>query len=461
MNIIFAMIFSIIIKAISAVIEIIIQMLITNSAGVSELGNYTFYVSLIEGGYFMLFSGSIKLNTYYLSTPSSTLSNFKKKYNLFYVLPLTSIIALAFVLFHNPIGLFATIILFVYYFAFDESSMFFSRGHQLSALLGEYLIGRLILLIGVMSAVRIGFSTGLFLLVLYGLQFVIMFIWFLPFRKRIPNGNDEIKVPFIKLVDYQVSDVATSVITYFPTILQYVVGGAFTAGFTGIVTLVKKFINFISGPTAKVFLPEFSRLYKNGEREKLEHVYLMIVRIQMVFIGTIAAVLIGYPKLILHMFSPELEQYQTIFTWTAVCLLVIAGIGPVTGMLQMTGNERICNRNQWISIAAMLLVCLIFHKQEMFAVYGLCAQAIIEGGLKYYSACKWFGKNVIPISNYMLLWLPVGILKLIVFYTKMDYSIIGIITSAIIIFLCNSLFALRDPLIREFILGKFNIIKKR
>ena len=99
-------------------------MLITNNAGVSELGNYTFYVSLIEGGYFLLFSGSIKLNTYYLSTPSSSLSRFKKKYNLFYVLPLVTVIAVAFALMHSLIGIIASLILLVYYFAFDESSMF-------------------------------------------------------------------------------------------------------------------------------------------------------------------------------------------------------------------------------------------------------------------------------------------------------------------------------------------------
>ena len=71
MDIVFAMILSIGIKGISAVVEIAIQMLITNGVGVSEYGNYTFFVSLIEGAYFLLFSGSIKLNTFYLSTPET------------------------------------------------------------------------------------------------------------------------------------------------------------------------------------------------------------------------------------------------------------------------------------------------------------------------------------------------------------------------------------------------------
>lgn len=454
------MILSIIIKAISAVVEIVIQMLITNNAGVSELGNYTFYVSLIEGGYFLLFSGSIKLNTYYLSTPASSLTRFKKKYNLLYVLPVVAVIIIAFSLMRSLIGVIASIILFIYYFAFDESSTFFSRGHQLSALLGEYLIGRIVLFIGVLSAVHFGYFTSIILLTLYGVQFITMLIWFLPFKRKLLKGSEDVNVPINKLFEYQVSDVATSLITYFPTILQYIVGGAFTAGFTGIVTLVKKFINFISGPTAKVFLPEFSRLYKNGEREKLEKVYLMIVRIQMVFIGTISAVLIGYSKLILHMFSPELEQYQSIFSWTAVSLLVIAGIGPVTGMLQMTGNERLCNRNQWISIGAMLIVCFIFHREQMFAVYGLCAQAVIEGGLKYYSVCKWFGKNVVPIINYLLLWLPVGLLKFIVFKFGLDYSLVAVFISAFVVFIWNVLFALKDPSVRKAIVQKFNRVDK-
>ena len=454
MELVFAMILSIGIKAISAIIEIAIQMLITNSAGVTEYGNYTFFVSLIEGGYFLLFSGSIKLNTFYLSTPSSSLSGFKKKFNLYYVLPLTVMIAVVFGLMKNPLGVVAAIILLIYYFAYDTSSMFFSRGHQLPALLGEYLIGRVVLLCGILAVVKFNKETSLVLLILYGLQFLTMLFWFIPFKSKLKPGSEEIKVPMRKLVEYQVSDVATSLISYSPTILQYIVGGAFTAGFTGIVSLVKKFINFISGPTAKVFLPEFSRLYKNGEREKLERSYLMIVRIQMVFIGTIGAVLIVFPHLILHMFSPELEQYSGVFTGTAMSLLLIAGIGPVTGMLQMTGNEKICNRNQWISIGIMILVCVILHHEPLFAVYGLCVQALVEGSMKYYSVCKWFGKNVVPIKNYLLLWFPVIVLRIIVEKAGYQYSYIALILSALFVFTWNTLFAMRDPMVKEAIAGR-------
>ena len=144
MNIVFAMILSVGIKAISAIVEIAIQMLITNGVGVREFGEYTFFVSLIEGAYFILFSGSIKLNTFYLSTPSINLSKFKKKYRLYFVTPIIVAIVTIYSLMKNPYGILAGIILYIYYFAFDTSSVFFSRGKQLPALVGEYLLGRIV-----------------------------------------------------------------------------------------------------------------------------------------------------------------------------------------------------------------------------------------------------------------------------------------------------------------------------
>lgn len=455
MNLVFAMILSIGIKGISAIVEIAIQMLITNSVGVSEYGEYTFFVSLIEGAYYVLFSGNVKLNTFYLSTPSASLAKFKRKYTLCFVTPIVAVIIAASAIIKNPYGVLAGVILYIYYFAFNMSSEFFSRGVQLWALLGEYLIGRIALLIGLLAVIKLNKATGIVLLALYGLQFATMFIWLVPYKHRLSRGTDEVSVSLKKLVEYQFSDVANSLISYSPTILQYVIGGAFTAGFTGIVSIVKRFINFISGPTAKVFLPEFSRLYKSGQKEKLKQSYLMIVRIQMVFIGTIGCVLIGFPQLILKMFSPDLIEYSSVFTGTACSLLLVSGIGPVTGMMQMTGNERICNRNQWISIGVMIIVWLLLHNEPLFAVYGLCVQTVVEGSLKYYSVCKWFGENIVPISNYILLWLPVGVVRITVDLAGWQYSYIAFVLSTCVVFIWNAAFAMRDPMVKNAVLGKF------
>lgn len=461
MNLVFAMILSIGIKGISAIVEIAIQMLITNGVGVSGYGEYTFFVSVIEGAYFMLFSGSIKINTFYLSTPSANLSKFKRKYILYFVTPIIIFIIAAFTIMKNSYGVLSGLILYIYYLAFDMSSVLFSRGKQLPALLGEYLFGRVVLLIGMLAVIKLDKATGIVLLALYGLQFVTMFVWLAPHERALNPGTDEVVVSLKKLAEYQMSDVANSLISYSPTILQYVAGGAFTAGFTGIVSIVKRFINFISGPTAKVFLPEFSQLYKNGQKEKLEQSYLMIVRIQMVFIGTIGCVLIGFPHLVLKMFSPDLIQYSSVFTGVACSLLLVSGIGPVTGMLQMTGSERICNRNQWISIGTMVLVWILFYKETLFAVYGLCVQAVIEGIMKYYSVCKWFGKNIVPAKNYVLLWLPVGVIRVVVDWARWQYSFVALALSICIAFVWNSTFAMCDPMIKNAVVGKIKALRSK
>ena len=115
MNLLFAMILSIGIKGISAIVEIAIQMLITNGVGVSEYGEYTFFVSLIEGAYYVLFSGSVKLNTFYLSTSSASLSRFKRKYTLYFVTPIIAMVIVAFAIMKNPYGVLSGIILYIYY----------------------------------------------------------------------------------------------------------------------------------------------------------------------------------------------------------------------------------------------------------------------------------------------------------------------------------------------------------
>ena len=60
MKLVFAMLLSVGIKALAAILEIIIQILIANYAGVSGYGDYTFYVSMIVF-IFVYFQEALKL----------------------------------------------------------------------------------------------------------------------------------------------------------------------------------------------------------------------------------------------------------------------------------------------------------------------------------------------------------------------------------------------------------------
>ena len=226
MKLVFTMFLSIGVKAFAAIIEILIQMLLTNSVGIAGYGDYTFFVSIVEAAYCVFFSGSIKANTFYLSIPTISISGFKKIYLKRFVVPILGIMAVICGLLNNLFGVLAVLILLLYFLAYDRSSVLFSRGHQLPALLGEYLIGRVTMLVGLAVGLKIDCIDSVMLFLLYGAQFAMMLIWFTPFFHRLKNGTEEVEVPIRKIWDFQQSDVALAIINYSSTILQYIFGGA-------------------------------------------------------------------------------------------------------------------------------------------------------------------------------------------------------------------------------------------
>ena len=96
-----------------------------------------------------------------------------------------------------------------------------------------------------------------------------------------------------KLWQFQQSDIATGLINQSPVILQYIFVNTYETGFIGIVLLIKKIVNFITGPTAKVFLPQFSKLYKQKKIDEICDFFKIIIQLQMLFISVIAVILLG------------------------------------------------------------------------------------------------------------------------------------------------------------------------
>ena len=108
----------------------------------------------------------------------------------------------------------------------------------------------------------------------------------------------------------------------------------------------------------------------------------------------------------------------------------------------------------------MIIVWLVFHNTPLFAVYGLASQAVIEGVLKYYSVCRWFKQQIIPIKSYIILWLPVCLIRVLVELFSLHYSLVALIPSVLFVFAWNSIFALRDPMVKKVVHGVFNRGKK-
>ena len=301
-----ALILSIILKGIGAVLEILLQIFITRKIGVSGYGSYSTWINMADLIFWIFFSGIVKCNTFYLSGGNIAISSFKKKYYSRYVLPVFAVILIimSVVRERTVVGL-VICISCLELLMYDQSSTLLARGKMVRSLVGEYVLGRLILLVGVWLMERMSLRA---LLTLYMFQYVIVLLVFLIQRNTDKDQKKDVssEVSLKKWGAYQWADLMYSMISQMPVVLQYFFAGAFEAGVVSIVLLVKKLINFISGPTAKIFLPEFSRMYRNGKEREMREYYASIMRLQMLFVGPLAVVLLGFPEVILNILSEEL-----------------------------------------------------------------------------------------------------------------------------------------------------------
>ena len=404
MNLVF--LFSVVLKGLGAVLEILLQILVTSHMGVSGYGTYSAWINCADLMFWLLFSGLVKCNTFYLSGRRTTIQDFKKKYYCRYVLPLlaTAVILCLLLSDHSLIWL-VPIITMLELLVMDRSSALLSRGRSCTSLIGEYVLGRLTLVLGVAVLGRMGRLGLKSLLFLYILQYCLVICYFLV-RQGKTKGYRDIsrEVSLKKWRAYQWSDMMHSMIEQLPVVMQFCFSGAFEAGVVSVVLLVKKLINFISGPTAKVFLPAFSRLYKADNKREIRKVYSSIMRIQMLVVGPMAVVLLGFPRVVLGVLAEELVSYDGLFMGCSVIFLLVATLGPCGGILQMTGNEKTDNRIRGCALILMALVMLTTCRDSYFVLYGLCAEVAAEAAVKYLFICRWMNKAPASLRTYLEWW---------------------------------------------------------
>lgn len=438
MNLIFLI--SILLKGVGAVLEILLQIIITRGIGVSGYGTYTTWINAADLIFWCLFSGIVKCNTFYLSGKKQTLVEFKNKYYVRYVIPITGCICLAAWAAGRKEYSMIAVIAFAELLMLDRSSCFLAERNYISSLTGEYVLGRMFLLVSVFILQRTGRFSLAVTVVLYLAQYILVVIFFLVIGKKRrrqdlnKNQPDQVqKVSVRKLLQYQRADIMQAMIGQMPVILQYILAGAFEAGVVGIVLLVKKLINFISGPAAKVFLPEFSRLYHKDDRKGLRDSFSSIMRIQMLFAGPLAVVLAGYPEVVLRILAEELIPYTGLFMGCSLIFIIAATLGPCGGLMQMTGNERLDNRCREAAILFMLIIFALMRRDPLFALYGLAAQTLTESVSKYIFVCRWLEKGPVRLYTYLRWWiLPAAAIGVSRFMQWQDSFAMMFITTVIV-----------------------------
>lgn len=429
MNIIFFL--SVLLKGVGAILEILLQIFLIRQIGMEGYGIYTTWISWADLLFWISFSGLVKCNTFYLSSKGVSIKNFKKKYYTYFVFPVLLLIGIVAVRKDYNYS-FVLLITFLELLVLDKSSTLIARGKQMHSLIGEYVLGRSILLVG---AVAFNATNGLSLYKLVGLyvvQYLIILCMFQMASSKSEKIENDIsgQVSIRKLFLYQRADIVQSMIGQMPVIIQYLFAGAYEAGVVSIVLLIKKFINFITGPTAKIFLPEFSRLYKQGQIKELCEKFAVIMRIQMLFVGPLAVVLAGYPRVVLKIWDSELLKYAHLFTLCSLIFILGATLGPCGGVLQMSGKEKSDNFYREFALVLMFVTMFLFRKDRLFVLYGLCVQTMVESVGKYICVCKFLNCTPVAWKEYLGWWGIPLILLVITYAIGLQESVIAMILCA-------------------------------
>lgn len=405
MNLLFLI--SVILKGFGAALEVLLQIVITDQIGVSGYGTYSTWINGADLLFLVFFSGLVKCNAFYLSGKYSTIRSFRRKYYLRYAIPVLGALMLAAAgITGNGWICFVFVITLLELTVLDWSSILLVRGKSAASLIGEYVLGRMVLVLGVLVLGRMGLLRMESLLCLYVFQYLLVIGFFLIQRRKTEENYPDLsgEVSLKKWGAFQQADLMHAMIEQMPVVLQYFFSGAFEAGVVSIVLLVKKLINFVYGPTAKIFLPEFSRLYHAGKREEIRECYGSIMRMQMLMVGPLSVVLLAFPRVVLRILAAELVEYDWLFMICSVVFLLAATLGPCGGILQMTGNEKNDNRCRLLALVVMDVVMVLTIRDSYFVLYGLCVQVALESVAKYICVCRWMGKSPVSMGYYLKWW---------------------------------------------------------
>lgn len=445
---------SIALKGVGAILEIVAQIMITRSCGVSSYGDYSFYIGLADLIFWLLFSGIIKCNTFYLGEKRDSVSSFKRRFYGFFVVPIVLVGIGLGVIIESFFLCLSFIILLFEIVLFDKSSQYLARRRYAVSLLGEYVIGRAVLLVGIVVLVGMDAMSLFALLGAYALQLAVVDCFFLAKHRliRAEKPVREQKVSIGKLWHYQESDIVTALIGQAPVVLQYVAAGAFSAGLVSVIALVRRVVNFFSGPTAKVFLPEFARFCRDGDKRSAQNLYAQIVRIQMLFVSVASVVLIGFPAVVLNVFNSDLVGYENTLRWTSACFLFATMLGPAGGLLQMAGYEKRVSITKNVSAAIMVAVWIVASSQQLFVLYGICVELILETIVLFVLVGSYFNAMPVSVGTYAKVLTPTVLALALSLFIGSD-SVLGAIVVSAGVFLIQ--------VILEYRKGLFRLVKGR
>lgn len=450
-------VFSLVVKAFGAVLEITSQALISQRWSVETYGTYSFFVSLAEIFFNTFFAGIVKFNNYYIPR-GNNIAAFKKKYYTLFTIPIVAVGIGASIYTGNNVLSLACIAGFTYLLAMDSSSTLMSQGKYKVALIGEYTFGRVFLLLAVFL-LSVSSNMGIqYLYVAYIVQFVAVFVFYMPIFGKFKNANQSSIEPMSseavkKYVVFQSTEISHTIVMQTSVIIQYIFGGAYQTALVSIVLVVRRLINFVSGPTSKLYQPEFSKKYAVGDKKGLADVYAQITRLQLCFMMPIFSFLIAAPSVLLRIYNDELVEYGAVVQGTSAVFLYMIAFGPQSNFLSMTGNEKSDTLSNWLSVIVMYGAMFVFKTNTYFVVIGFCVQILFCTTYKLISHLRYMKKLPMPVLDYIKVF---GVAATSIFAMKMLPESIMLYFAICAIHFCVNFAMVLPKKEQKELLGKLN-----
>lgn len=396
---------SLLVKGFGSILEIASQSLVSQKWGVEIYGTYAFFIAVSEVTYFLLFSGIVKFNNYYIPHNQDVFGFKRKLYNRF-VLPVSFVGITIGIGLSNPLVYFAFFTALLYFIAMDTSSTLLSFGYYKAPLIGEYCIGRLFVIVGILGTLLLPEQDIVYLYVIYGSQFIVIAFYLKLCAKKqdIPILNIPLEKKAIKkYAIFQVNEIANMIIMQSTVIIQYLLGGAFQTAIVSIILVIRKIINFITGPASKLYQPEFSKKFNAGDKDSLAKVYAQITRMQLCFILPLFTFLIVKPDFVLSIYNDSLSEYEALVRYTSIVFLFMVAFGPLANFLCMTNHEKTDTATNWLSIIIMYTVMFATKENPYFVIYGFCTQIVTSTIFKLYVFIRFMKCFTMPINTYLKL----------------------------------------------------------
>ena len=129
---------SIFLKGIGAVLEVVLQVFLIRQIGMEGYGTYTTWINGADLLFWILFSSLVKGNTFYLSEDGVSITKYRKKYYIYYVLPILLLISIGIVGVKKEISyILVLVITLLELFVLDKSSLLIAKRKASQSLLNQ------------------------------------------------------------------------------------------------------------------------------------------------------------------------------------------------------------------------------------------------------------------------------------------------------------------------------------